>query len=80
MGYYSKIFDRAYYDGYGYNFYYETYGYYEYSVNPSLKQNVSTKNVFMFLIIFGAFIALGMVLCATLSFRKKNIFKGGGRS
>ena len=34
-GYYSKMFKKVYYDGYGYNFYYTNYGYYEYSVHPT---------------------------------------------
>ena len=34
VGYYSPLYLRIYYDGYGYNFYFGQYGYYEYSVNP----------------------------------------------
>ena len=34
VGYYSLLYGRIYYDGYGYNFYYGQYGYYEYSTNP----------------------------------------------
>ena len=35
LGFYSTVYLRVYYDGYGYNFYYGNYGYYEYSVHPS---------------------------------------------
>ena len=35
VGYYSYLYGRTYYDGYGYNFYYKKYGYYEYSVNET---------------------------------------------
>ena len=33
IAYYSPMYGRLYYDGYGYNFYYGQYGYYEYSFN-----------------------------------------------
>ena len=32
-GYYSEIYKKEYFDGYGYNYYYGGYGYYQYSIN-----------------------------------------------
>ena len=32
VGYYSVVYNRVYYDGYGFNFYYGRYGYYESSL------------------------------------------------
>lgn len=34
-GWYSPLYKKMYFDGYGYNFYYGNYGYYEYSIVPT---------------------------------------------
>ena len=33
-GYYSQMYQKVFFDGYGYNFFFGGYGYYEYSVHP----------------------------------------------
>ena len=43
-------------------------------------QSGDTLGVLAYGALIGAIIALGFVLCATLSFRKKIVYKGGNKS
>lgn len=59
-GYYSKLYGKTYYDGYGYNYYYGNYGYYEYSRPPS----VASSSVFdsgRFVITLGIMVLIMLV-------------------
>lgn len=47
VAYYSVMFGKMYYDGYGYNFYYGNYGYYEYSEHPPAPANETTLAIIM---------------------------------
>jgi hypothetical protein len=58
LGYYSIMYHRIYYDGYGYNFYYGGYGYYEYSVYPGATVHAAASGF-----IWGIVIAVIVVCC-----------------
>ena len=51
VGYYSPIYSRQYYDGYGYNFYYGQYGYYEYSVNPRRASSLAAEILYLLILL-----------------------------
>lgn len=58
IGYYSLLYHRMYYDGYGYNFYYGGYGYYEYSVYPGSTVHAAASGF-----IWGIVIAVVAICC-----------------
>ena len=68
LGYYSVLYGRIYYDGYGYNFYYGQYGYYEYSVNPEfIDENLAGKIISIVVCL----VVLVLIVVCSLLIRKK---------